>query len=166
MKEWQNKKAASDKKAASTESTGNDEPNTKPSLTSTEIKSIGDLKIVARKNRELCVDILVITAGLFNPIDSSKKKVIKEQLKQWKIKFPKQHVKLTVVMVNEESKTIKKKTKTGKRKAQSQKQIAPTQKTKFTRISCSLARVLQTLTNKAPGGAGDADNDEFRFREK
>jgi len=115
---------------------------------------------VSRRNREICVDILVIAAGLFNPIDSSKKKVIKEQLKQWKIKFPEQHVKLTVVMVHEESKTIKKKTKTDKRKAQSQKQIAPTQKTKYTRISCSLARVLQILTNKAPGGANDADNDE------
>lgn len=168
MKEW-NKKAASDKKAASTESTGND--NTKPSLTSTEIESIGDLKIVSRRNRKICVDICVIAAGLFNPIDSSKKKVIKEQLKQWKIKFPEQHVKLAVAMVREESKTIKKKTKTGKRKAQSQKQIAPTQKTKYTRISCSLARVLQLLTNKVtstiasegtalPGGADDADNGE------
>ena len=73
MKEW-NKKAASDKKAASTESTGND--NTKPSLTSTEIESIGDLKIVSRRNRKICVDIWVIAAGLFNPIDSSKKKEI------------------------------------------------------------------------------------------
>lgn len=158
MKEW-NKKAASDKKAAPTESTKND--NTKPSLTSTEIESIGDLKIVSRENREMCVDILVIAAGLFNPIDSSKKKGVKEQLKQWKAKFPSKHVKLAVVMVHEESKTIKKKTKTGKRKAQSQKQIAPTQKSKYTKISCSLARVYQILiNNKAPGGADDADNDE------
>ena len=158
MKEW-NKKAASDKKAAPTESTGND--NTKPSLTSTEIESIGDLKIVSRENREMCVDILVIAAGLFNPIDSSKKKGVKEQLKQWKAKFPSKHVKLAVVMVHEESKTTKKKTKTGKRKAQSQKQNAPTQKSKYTKISCSLARVYQILiNNKAPGGADDADNDE------
>lgn len=157
-KEW-NKKAASDKKAAPTESTRND--NTKPSLTSTEIESIGDLKIVSRENREMCVDILVIAAGLFNPIDSSKKKGVKEQQKQWKAKFPGKHVKLAVVMVNEESKTTKKKTKTGKRKAQSQKQNAPVQKSKYTKISCSLARVYQILiNNKAPGSADDADNNE------
>lgn len=159
IKEW-NKKAASDKKAASTESTTRND-NAKPSLTSTEIETIGDLKIVSRKNREMCVDILVIAAGLFNPIDSSKKKGIKEQLKQWKARFPKKPLKLAVVMVHEESKTIKKKTKTGKRKAQSQKQIAPTQKSKYTRISCGLARVYQILiNNKAPGGADDADNNE------